>query len=342
MGRTCTWIGLVALFIWVPGALLEASAQTEARVTVPNVSVSKGKVVPVKITVQGVPSPGLRDFQGRLTFNAQVVRAQSVSGLNGYSIAAVNLDTPGEVRFIGFKVSGTLITQGEFLQIDLQAVGDPGDRSTLELRLQSFNTPTAIISHEVVNGQLTVTAAQTLQANFSFSPGDPEVNEEIQFTDASTGGGILNTWDWNFGDNSTSTLQNPVHKYTQAGNYTVRLTVRDDQGTTSTISKTVTVLLPGQRPSVTVHVFPNPARTSATFVYGLPQRTTSATLYIFDVTGRTVFTRDLPLSADTVSWNLRNPANEAVPNGPYYYLVRAVVSDQGVLSSPVSKLVLQR
>ncbi|MDA3944038.1 MAG: PKD domain-containing protein [Bacteroidetes bacterium] len=39
------------------------------------------------------------------------------------------------------------------------------------------------------------------------------------------------SWQWNFGDGSTSTLQNPTHTYMQAGVYTVTLTV--DNGTTS-------------------------------------------------------------------------------------------------------------
>jgi hypothetical protein len=327
----------------VQGAILEALAQaTQAKVTVPSVSVAKGKIVPVKISVTGVPSPGLRDFQGRLTFNSQIVKAQAVTGLNGYSIAAVNFDTAGEVRFIGFKVSGTLITQGEFVQIDLQAIGNPGDKSPLELRFQSFNTPSGAINYEVVNGQLTVTSPQTLQVNFTFEPANPQVNQEIKFTDKTTGGGNISSWSWDFGDNTTATVQNPTHKYSEPGNYTVKLTVTDDQNNTGSISKTVTVLRPGERPTVPVHVFPNPPRSSATFAYSLPQGTASATLSIFDMTGRMVYSNELSLSAGTVSWNLRDSENTALPNGPYYYIVRAVVQGEGTLSSLVSKVVIQR
>ncbi len=42
------------------------------------------------------------------------------------------------------------------------------------------------------------------------------------FIDESIG---ADEWHWDFGDGSTSTLQNPVHTYTQTGNYTVTLTV---------------------------------------------------------------------------------------------------------------------
>ncbi len=42
------------------------------------------------------------------------------------------------------------------------------------------------------------------------------------------------SWIWEFGDGSVSTLQNPSHTYTQAGTYTVKLTVTNDLGCTST------------------------------------------------------------------------------------------------------------
>jgi gliding motility-associated-like protein len=44
----------------------------------------------------------------------------------------------------------------------------------------------------------------------------------VQFTDNSN---FANSWLWNFGDNTTSTLQNPSHVYNATGNYTVSLTV---------------------------------------------------------------------------------------------------------------------
>ena len=66
----------------------------------------------------------------------------------------------------------------------------------------------------------------------------------VQFTDTSIDNPIA--WAWNFGDYQTSTDQNPVHAYPTAGNYTVSLTVTNDDGT-STVSQPVTVTgaLPG-------------------------------------------------------------------------------------------------
>ena len=51
---------------------------------------------------------------------------------------------------------------------------------------------------------------------------------------------------WNFGDNSTSTLESPVHTYKKLGQYDVTLTVKNTSGCTATLIKEnfVTILPP--------------------------------------------------------------------------------------------------
>ena len=68
------------------------------------------------------------------------------------------------------------------------------------------------------------------------------LNDNMVFTNTSTvfTGNITNYF-WNFGDNTTSVLANPVHKYTTAGTYNVTLTVTSDSGCTNTILKPVVV-----------------------------------------------------------------------------------------------------
>ncbi len=63
----------------------------------------------------------------------------------------------------------------------------------------------------------------------------PPISEKapltVTFTDKSTGSPT--SWSWSFGDKSTSTAKNPVHKYSKAGKYTVSLTVKNAAGSNS-------------------------------------------------------------------------------------------------------------
>ena len=56
----------------------------------------------------------------------------------------------------------------------------------------------------------------------------------VSFTDTSTG--TLNSWNWDFGDGTNSTEQNPKHTYFLARNYIARLTVSGANDTDSKVS----------------------------------------------------------------------------------------------------------
>jgi subtilisin len=67
----------------------------------------------------------------------------------------------------------------------------------------------------------------------------------VTFTDTSTDSdGTIVSRSWSFGDSGTSTDQNPLHTYAQAGTYNVTLTVNDDDGATGTVTQPVTVNAP--------------------------------------------------------------------------------------------------
>lgn len=68
-------------------------------------------------------------------------------------------------------------------------------------------------------------------ASFSASPTSGTAPLNVSFTDKSTG--YPESWNWDFGDGSTSTEQKPVHTYSEAGKYTVNLTVTNLAGSSS-------------------------------------------------------------------------------------------------------------
>ena len=63
------------------------------------------------------------------------------------------------------------------------------------------------------------------------------INTAITFEDKSTvgTGAIVKEWLWDFGDNTTSSLQSPTHSYATAGTYTVSLMAKSDTGCESLI-----------------------------------------------------------------------------------------------------------
>ena len=86
--------------------------------------------------------------------------------------------------------------------------------------------------------QITQTVTVNAQPTASFSATTVCEGEATQFTSTSTGG---NSFQWNFGDNSTGTGQSANHTYAHAGTYQATLTVQSDGGCTDQITQTVVV-----------------------------------------------------------------------------------------------------
>lgn len=78
-------------------------------------------------------------------------------------------------------------------------------------------------------------------ASFNFSPTTPTINQPIQFADTTAGSPA--SWLWDLGDGSSASQRSPIHAYTSAGTYTVRLTATNAGGSGST-SRTIIVILP--------------------------------------------------------------------------------------------------
>ena len=77
-------------------------------------------------------------------------------------------------------------------------------------------------------------------ANFNYSQQNRKL--VVDFTDTSTDtDGTIVSWIWDFGDSFTDSIQNPSHTYISAGTYQVTLTVTDNGGKSSFITKNVVV-----------------------------------------------------------------------------------------------------
>lgn len=79
--------------------------------------------------------------------------------------------------------------------------------------------------------------------NAAFTSANVLCTNSFNFTNQSTG---ASSYNWNFGDASSSTLSNPSHTYASSGNYTVTLVASDTSGCSDTVSQVVATPLLAQ------------------------------------------------------------------------------------------------
>ncbi len=123
-----------------------------------------------------------------------------------------------------------------------------GNTSTLQNPIATYFNPgsyTVKLTVTNASGKNTLTRSQYITVyapptvNFGAQQTSGCFPLRVQFTDSSTAGpgNSLSTWQWDFGDGTTSTQQSPQHTYTAAGNFTVTLKVTNDKGCTKVLSR---------------------------------------------------------------------------------------------------------
>ncbi|MGB3154408.1 MAG: PKD domain-containing protein [Chitinophagaceae bacterium] len=124
-----------------------------------------------------------------------------------------------------------------------------GNTSTLQNPTAAYFTPgsyTVSLTVTNLNGSNTLTRSQYITVyenpvvNFTSNTTSGCFPLPVQFSDLSTPGtGNTNvSWQWDFGNGVTSTLQNPLITYAVAGTYSVSLRVTNDKGCTKLHSHT--------------------------------------------------------------------------------------------------------
>jgi hypothetical protein len=153
----------------------------------------------------------------------------------------------------------------------------------------------------------------------------------VQFTDESTNDPT--SWSWDFGDNGTSTEQNPTHVYTSAGEFRVRLTVSNAVGSDSTSDTVYLFVLPGDFFTQTA-ALASIAQNEVEIRYGTPV-STNVELSIYNVNGRLIrrlFSDEIPAGEYEALWDLRD--ENGIPVRPGVYFLRLKAS-QGHASSKI-------
>ncbi|ELR73540.1 hypothetical protein C900_02625 [Fulvivirga imtechensis AK7] len=94
-------------------------------------------------------------------------------------------------------------------------------------------------------------APNPVMASFSMNPDPLLINEDrktlVTFTDESAG---AVSWQWDFDNGFTATVQNPIMNFTKSGSYNVELTATNTMGCTETITKVLVVACQSTKPDL--------------------------------------------------------------------------------------------
>jgi len=166
--------------------------------------------------------------------------------------------SPASTLTASFIYSPSSPAAGQVVYFTDTSTGSPtswlwnfGDSATSTFQNSSHSYATAAsytVALTIANSSGSKSASQTVTvlpafaASFTYSPSSPAAGQAVQFTDTSTGSPT--SWQWNFGDSATSTIQNPTHTYAAAGSYWVNLIITKGADSQST-SQMITVRPPG-------------------------------------------------------------------------------------------------
>lgn len=121
------------------------------------------------------------------------------------------------VSNLGFSESITLASTQQTYDYTFTANAD-----TIE-GIIKFNFSDVTGTVNIDNVCLGEILSNNIVPDFTYSPQNPLTNQTIFFTNTTTSDNPITTWEWVFGDGTTSNLQNPTKVYVTSGNYTVTL-----------------------------------------------------------------------------------------------------------------------
>ena len=217
---------LVAHFEFKPSSPSEPSTDTKQRHSLyaTTTSMYRGETTLLPVYMQNTGNVKTLSFKLHLPKNlsVDVANIQKTMRTDAYTVQAAQEDSVLSVSLEG----GTQIVEhdGVVVRIPVSAQDALKD-GIYTVRFSDITGTTlenAAINFTSRSGRLVVSTPEEgdLQAKFSVET----YMNRAQLTNLSSEN--AKTFEWNFGDGSTSTERNPMHIYAEAGTYTVRLTAR--------------------------------------------------------------------------------------------------------------------
>lgn len=170
-------------------------------------------------------------LMGELGNSAWVQPAEFRVPTANFTVSRDNIVAGSNVTFIDYSAN----QQTEHLDF-----GDGSPASNTANVIHTYTDPgvytvTLTVANEISSNSMvkTITVIEPTApvADFTSDSTSGYRPLSLSFSDKSTG--APETWEWDFGDGNTSTGQNPVHVYSDIGDYTVTLTVNNEMGSNS-------------------------------------------------------------------------------------------------------------
>ena len=219
-------VHLVAHFEFKPSSPSEPSTDTKQRHSLyaTTTSMYRGETTLLPIYMQNTGNVKTLSFKLHLPKNltVDVANIQKTLRTDAYTVQAVQEDSVLSVSLEG----GTQIVEHDGVVVRIPVIAQDALKDSVYTvkfsDIAGTTTADAAINFTNRPGRLVVSTPEEgdLQAKFSVET----YMNRAQFTNLSSEN--AKTFEWNFGDGSTSTERNPMHSYAEAGTYTVRLTAR--------------------------------------------------------------------------------------------------------------------
>ena len=219
-------VHLVAHFEFKPSSPSEPSTDTKQRHSLyaTTTSMYRGETTLLPVYMQNTGNVKTLSFKLHLPKNlsVDVANIQKTMRTDAYTVQAAQEDSVLSVSLEG----GTQIVEHDGvvvrIPVSAQEALKDGIYTVKFSDITGTTTADAAINFTSRSGRLLVSTPEEgdLQAKFSVET----YMNRAQLTNLSSEN--AKTFEWNFGDGSTSTERNPMHIYAEAGTYTVRLTAR--------------------------------------------------------------------------------------------------------------------
>ncbi len=164
---------------------------------------------------------------------------QAQNGNTGIFLKSINITGSGASNYqMLTETSNRLIRAGSYLELEIERLSNANNEPAfLNIQYGSGEVKTIELKGEVSGGELPVVSlgASTLSGTVPLT---------VMFTSSgSTGVGTL-SYSWDFGDGTTSTTANPTHTFEDVGNFTVTLSITDENENVG--SEMVTISVSGE------------------------------------------------------------------------------------------------